>query len=72
MSFILGLFVGVTIGITVMCLLQINNVYNLSARDYYQLYKTQQAKLPENLSKAREQAKQKAVRLYCNSCRHSL
>ena len=31
---------------------QINNAYNLSARDYYQLYKTQQAKLPENLSKA--------------------
>ena len=31
---------------------QINNNYNLSARDYYQLYKTQQAKLPENLSKA--------------------
>ena len=31
---------------------QINNSYNLSARDYYQLYKTQQAKLPENLSKA--------------------
>ena len=31
---------------------QINNAYNLSARDYYQLFKTQQAKLPENLSKA--------------------
>ena len=31
---------------------QINNAYDLSARDYYQLYKTQQAKLPENLSKA--------------------
>ena len=31
---------------------QINNAYNMSARDYYQLYKTQQAKLPENLSKA--------------------
>ena len=31
---------------------QINNAYNSSARDYYQLYKTQQAKLPENLSKA--------------------
>ena len=31
---------------------QINNAYNLSARDYYQLYKTQQAELPENLSKA--------------------
>ena len=30
---------------------QINNAYDLSARDYYQLYKTQQAKLPENLSK---------------------
>lgn len=31
---------------------QINNAYDLSARDYYQLYKTQQSKLPENLSKA--------------------
>lgn len=31
---------------------QINDAYDLSARDYYQLYKTQQAKLPENLSKA--------------------
>ena len=31
---------------------QINNAYDMSARDYYQLYKTQQAKLPENLSKA--------------------
>ena len=31
---------------------QIDNAYDLSARDYYQLYKTQQAKLPENLSKA--------------------
>lgn len=31
---------------------QINNNYDLSARNFYQLYKTQQAKLPENLSKA--------------------
>lgn len=31
---------------------QINNNYDLSARNFYQLYKTQQAKLPENLSRA--------------------
>lgn len=31
---------------------QINNAYDMSARDYYQFYKTQQAKLPENLSRA--------------------
>lgn len=30
---------------------QINTNYDDSARNYYQLYKTQQAKLPENLSK---------------------
>ena len=30
---------------------QINNVYDMAARNYYQLYKTQKAKLPENLSK---------------------
>ena len=30
---------------------QINNVYDMAARNYYQFYKTQKAKLPENLSK---------------------